>query len=186
MPSPLPTATTKPRFWIVDVRLSKDDEKALGNWPLVREFINKYTTVKVGENQILLIKIGGKDYFISDIGMRMLTPRELYDAQGFPHDYIIDHDYTGKKYPATEQVARCGNAVPPPFAEALVRANFKDLCPKFKISTMSALALSQNRYLENRTPFNGVTADGQTSLFTDFDLYTKQVAEERKGTPHAI
>jgi len=186
MPSPLPTATTKPRFWIVDVHLSKDDEKALGNWLLVREFINKYTSVKVGENQILLIKIDGHDYFISDIGMRMLTPRELYDAQGFPHDYIIDHDYTGKKYPATEQVARCGNAVPPPFAEALVRANFKDLCPKAKITTMCALAFSQERYMRNRTPFNGVTADGQTSLFTDFDLYTKQVAEERKGTRNGI
>lgn len=43
-------------------------------------------------------------------------------------DYIIDKDYTGKQYPKSEQVARCGNAVPPPFAEALVRVNLPELC----------------------------------------------------------
>lgn len=63
-----------------------------------------------------------------DIGMRMLQPHELYRAQGFPEWYIIDQDYTGKKYPKDKQVARCGNAVPPPFAEALVRANLPELC----------------------------------------------------------
>jgi len=179
---PAPTVTTKDRFGSVEVHLEKVmDSPTLGNWPLVREFINKYTNVRVPEGEILLLNIKGKDYFISDIGMRMLTPHELYDAQGFPHDYVISHDYTGNKYSATDQVARCGNAVPPPFAEALVRANFKDLCPKTKITTMCALALSQDRYIKNRTPFNGVTGEGQTSLFTNFDLLTKQVAEERKG-----
>lgn len=68
----------------------------------------------------------------------MLTPRELYNANGFPPDYIIDHDYTGKSYGKTKQVARCGNAVPPPFAEALVRANLSELCGR-KLETMENL-----------------------------------------------
>lgn len=177
---PLPTVTTLPRFWLVKIRLEKDSSK-LGNWPLVRDFINKYTTVRVSEDEILLITVEGHDYFISDIAMRMLTPRELYDAQGFPHDYIIDRDANGKDYPASKQVARCGNAVPPPFAEALVRANLTDLCPKSKIETMKLLKVAQIRFMKNRQPFNGMTADGQTSLFSDFEAITKQVAEEAKG-----
>lgn len=67
-------------------------------------------------------------YRIVDIGMRMLQPHELYAAQGFPDWYIIDRDYRGVTYPKDKQVARCGNAVPPPFAEALVRANLPELC----------------------------------------------------------
>lgn len=63
-----------------------------------------------------------------DVGMRMLTPRELFDAQGFPHNYVIDRDADGKSYPKSAQVARCGNAVPPPLPAALVRANLPDLC----------------------------------------------------------
>ena len=62
--------------------------------------------------------------------MRMLTPRELFNAQGFPPDYIIDRDADGKSYPKSAQVARCGNAVPPPFTEALVRANLPEMCNK--------------------------------------------------------
>jgi DNA (cytosine-5)-methyltransferase 1 len=58
----------------------------------------------------------------------MLTPRELFDAQGFPSDYIIDVDADGKAYPKSEQVARCGNAVCPPIPTALVRANLPELC----------------------------------------------------------
>jgi DNA (cytosine-5)-methyltransferase 1 len=75
-----------------------------------------------------LVTIDGMVYRIVDIGMRMLQPHELYRAQGFPEWYIIDQDYTGKKYAKDKQVARCGNAVPPPFAEALVRANLPEMC----------------------------------------------------------
>lgn len=75
-----------------------------------------------------LVTIGGVVYRIVDIGMRMLQPAELYRAQGFPDWYIIDRDYTGQRYAKDKQVARCGNAVPPPFAEALVRANLPELC----------------------------------------------------------
>lgn len=75
-----------------------------------------------------LVTVDGTDYEIVDIGMRMLQPHELYAAQGFPSWYVIDQDYRGNKYAKDKQVARCGNAVPPPFAEALVRANLPEMC----------------------------------------------------------
>ncbi|MGG1878284.1 DNA cytosine methyltransferase [Paenibacillus cisolokensis] len=89
-----------------------------------------------------LVTIQGVDYQIVDIGMRMLEPHELFAAQGFPPNYIIDVDADGKRYSKSAQVARCGNAVPPPFAEALVRANLPELC------TGSGNALILERYKE--------------------------------------
>ncbi|EAS2107956.1 DNA cytosine methyltransferase [Salmonella enterica] len=91
---------------------------------LVLAFLRKYC----GEDCTGLVTIGGVVYRIVDIGMRMLQPRELYRAQGFPDWYIIEHDFRGVKYAKDKQVARCGNAVPPQFAEALVRANLPELC----------------------------------------------------------
>ncbi|EBL0152933.1 TPA_asm: DNA cytosine methyltransferase [Salmonella enterica subsp. enterica serovar Sandiego] len=88
------------------------------------EFLREYC----GEDCDGLVTVEGITYRIVDIGMRMLQPHELYRAQGFPEWYIIDQDYRGKKYAKDKQVARCGNAVPPPFAEALVRANLPELC----------------------------------------------------------
>lgn len=87
-----------------------------------------------------LVTVAGVDYQIVDIGMRMLEPHELFAAQGFPTEYIIDVDANGKKYPKSAQVARCGNAVPPPFAEHLVRANLPELC------TGSGNAFSLSKY----------------------------------------
>ncbi len=81
-----------------------------------------------------LVTVEGVDYQIVDIGMRMLQPHELYTAQGFPRWYIIDQDYRGKKYAKDKQVARCGNAVPPPFAEALVRANLPEMCASKEVA----------------------------------------------------
>ncbi len=75
-----------------------------------------------------LVTISGVDYQIVDIGMRMLTPRELFNAQGFPFDYIIEKDADGNTYSKTAQVARCGNAVCPPISEALVRVNLPEKC----------------------------------------------------------
>ncbi|WP_407222166.1 DNA cytosine methyltransferase [Enterobacter roggenkampii] len=75
-----------------------------------------------------IIEIKGELYQIVDITMRMLQPHELYAAQGFPSDYVIDKDSEGNRYAKDKQVARCGNAVPPQFAEALVRANLPELC----------------------------------------------------------
>nr|WP_321482835.1 DNA cytosine methyltransferase [uncultured Cohaesibacter sp.] len=65
------------------------------------------------------------DHCIVDVGMRMLTPRELFRAQGFPDDYKIDVDHNGRKLSKTEQIAKCGNSVCPPVAEAIVRANMR-------------------------------------------------------------
>lgn len=71
-----------------------------------------------------LVTIKGVDYQIVDIGMRMLTPRELANAQGFPRDYVIDRGADGKPLTKTAQVRMIGNSVCPPVAAAIVRANF--------------------------------------------------------------
>ncbi len=79
-------------------------------------------------DRFAVVTIHGEDYIITDIKMRMLQPRELFNAQGFPEDYIIDVDADGKTYPKSKQVARCGNAVTPPVPAALVRANLPEHC----------------------------------------------------------
>lgn len=80
------------------------------------------------KDRFAVVEIYGEEYIITDIKMRMLQPRELFNAQGFPLDYIIDKDFEGKNYTKTKQVARCGNAVTPPVATALVRANLPEYC----------------------------------------------------------
>lgn len=60
---------------------------------------------------------------IVDICLRMLQPPELYRAQGFPADYIIDRGADGKPFNKTEQVHMCGNSVSPPPMAAIARAN---------------------------------------------------------------
>ena len=106
----------------------------------VRAFLLKYygtdSTIPCSEplhtvttrDRFGLVTVRGEDYQIVDIGMRMLEPHELFAAQGFPADYVIDHDATGQKFTKTAQVARCGNAVCPPLAAALVRANLPEMC----------------------------------------------------------
>ena len=123
-----------------------------GHFGEVRAFLIKYYGEGTGQyikepldtitskDRFGLVTIEGVDYQIVDIGLRMLEPKELYGCQGFPDDYIIDHDYTGKTYPRSEQVRRCGNAVCPPIPAALVRANLPELCvaertPNMKIET---------------------------------------------------
>lgn len=90
----------------------------------VEEPLDTVTT----KDRFALVTIHGEEYIITDIRMRMLTPRELFNAQGFPEDYIIDQDDEGNAYPRTKQVARCGNAVTPPVPAALVRANLPEMC----------------------------------------------------------
>lgn len=70
-----------------------------------------------------LVEVKGTTYQITDIGLRMLTPRELYNAQGFPASYIIDRGANGKRLTKTEQIQKAGNSVCPPVAEAIVKAN---------------------------------------------------------------
>lgn len=126
-------------FGIVTTVVAKAERDAdLKHWPEIRDLLNAYCGYCLGPEDVILFEIGGVDYFMADIGLRMLTPRELYMANGFPPDYKIDRDYTGTVYPKTKQVARCGNAVPPPFATALVRANLPEWCGG-EIGTMAEL-----------------------------------------------
>ena len=119
-----------------------------GHFGEVRAFLIKYYGDATGQDiekpldtvttkdRFGLVTIEGVDYQIVDIGLRMLEPRELYGCQGFPDDYIIDHDYTGKTYPRSEQVRRCGNAVCPPIPAALVRANLPEMCVAERMPNM--------------------------------------------------
>ena len=153
--NPLPTVTAWDHNSVVTANLiqmnnhcdGKDIRQPLptitagdGHFGEVRAFLIKYYGQGTGQDikdpldtvtaqdRFGLVTIEGVDYQIVDIGLRMLEPRELYGCQGFPDDYIIDHDYTGKTYPRSEQVRRCGNAVCPPIPAALVKANLPELC----------------------------------------------------------
>lgn len=110
----------------------------LGYWPRVRELLNTYCGYALAEDEVLLLIIDGTAYYIRDILLRMLQPRELYAAMGFPEDYIIERDYMGNEYKKSAQVARCGNAVSPPMAEAVVRANYA--AANVRIVSMAQLA----------------------------------------------
>lgn len=88
----------------------------------------------VSRERFGLVTVDGTDYAIADIGLRMLTPRELFRAQGFPEDYVIDRGAGGKRLPKDAQVRACGNSVCPPLARALVEANVGE------IKRMDALA----------------------------------------------
>ncbi len=110
----------------------------LGHWPEIRALLNEFCGYTLAEDEVLLLEISGALYYIADIGLRMLSPRELYNAMGFPPDYIIDRDYEGNEYKKSAQVARCGNAVCPPMATALVRANLPEWCGA-EITTMAQL-----------------------------------------------
>lgn len=153
--NPLPTVTAWDHNSVVTANLiqmnnhcdGKDIRQPLptitagdGHFGEVRAFLIKYYGQGTGQDikapldtvtaqdRFGLVTINGTDYQIVDIGLRMLEPRELYGCQGFPEDYIIDHDYTGKAYPRSEQVRRCGNAVCPPIPAALVKANLPEMC----------------------------------------------------------
>ncbi|EPF8031698.1 DNA cytosine methyltransferase [Vibrio fluvialis] len=101
----------------------------------VRAFLLKYYGTNYGhaldqpvqtittKHRFGLVTVRGEQYQVVDIGMRMLEPHELFAAQGFPGEYQISHDSSGKKLSKAKQVARCGNAVCPPVAQALVEAN---------------------------------------------------------------
>ena len=125
---------------VVTTQITRAEPGAdLRHWPEIRELLNTYCGYDLGLEDVILFQIGGAWYFMADIGLRMLTPRELYRANGFPDDYKIERDYTGQTYGKSKQVARCGNAVPPPFATALVRANLPEWCAGVEINTMEEL-----------------------------------------------
>jgi len=161
---PIMTVDGSNRYGLVTSFLSKfyksgtgqDDREPLhtittsaGHFGEVRAFLIKYYGDATGQDinapldtvtphdRFGLVTIKGIDYQIVDIGLRMLEPKELYGCQGFPEDYIIDHDYEGKTYPRSEQVRRCGNAVCPPIPAAMVRANLPELCVAERTKNMT-------------------------------------------------
>lgn len=139
---PVPTQTSGGVFAVCQVYMCKirhEDNENLRHWPEIRALLNEYCGYHLEDDEILLLEIGNAIYYIADIGLRMLSPRELYNAMGFPPDYIIDRDYLGRPYPKNEQVARCGNAVCPPMAAAVVRVNFPEYAANPKIETMAQL-----------------------------------------------
>lgn len=107
---------------------------------LVKAFLVRYNGASVGQrvaepistidttDRFGLVMVRGEPHRIVDIGMRMLSPRELYLAQGFPPDYVIDHgiDANGDRMDLTKtaQVRMVGNSVSPYAAKALVLANY--------------------------------------------------------------
>jgi DNA (cytosine-5)-methyltransferase 1 len=94
-----------------------------GQWQSLRDPMHTIPT----KDRLALVTVAGEDYAIVDIGLRMLTPRELFKAQGFPADYIIgDNPYQNLVLSKTAQVRMVGNSVSPPLAEALVRANYTE------------------------------------------------------------
>ncbi|NYA45755.1 DNA cytosine methyltransferase [Serratia fonticola] len=130
---PLHAVTTKDRMAVTEARCEVEpltDEQRYGAWWCAR-LMEKFSD-ETDDSHLFpaprpqYIRVG--DYIVVDICMRMLEPRELFRAQGFPDSYIIDKDIDNTRWPKSEQVARCGNAVPPPFAAALVRANMPELC----------------------------------------------------------
>lgn len=138
--APLRTITASwGEFGAVEVKIEHyESGQSLGRWPEVRALLNRYCGYRLQDDEILLLHIGTAWYYISDILLRMLTPRELYNAQGFAPDYIIDFvdPSTGKDYSKAAKVARVGNSVSPPMAEAVVRANLPEWCGR-KIGTMA-------------------------------------------------
>ncbi len=106
----------------------------------VRAFLTKYYG-NGGEEQDLreplhtvptkdrfgLVTVHGEPWQIVDIGMRMLTPRELFRAQGFPDSYIIDHGHDGRHFSKAAQIRMCGNSVSPPWAAAHIAANVPEM-----------------------------------------------------------
>ena len=116
---PLKTTVTENRHALVKAFLIK--YYGTDQDPALREPLHTVTT----KDRFGLVTISGTEYAIIDIGLRMLTPRELYRAQGFPDTYIIDHGADGRNLTKTAQVRMCGNSVCPPIARSLVSANFE-------------------------------------------------------------
>lgn len=120
---PLATSTTVNKSNLVTAFLIKYYNGDKNTGQAINEPLHTITT----KARFGLVTIKGEDYQIADISMRMLKPHELFLAQGFPNDYIIDIDSKGNPYPVTEQTAKVGNSVCPPLARALVEANYKEI-----------------------------------------------------------
>ncbi len=115
---PLKTTTVENRHALVTAFLIK--YYGTDQDPRLQEPLHTITT----KHRFGLVTVNSIEYAIVDIGLRMLNPRELYRAQGFPDTYIIDHGADGSAITKTAQVRMCGNSVCPPVARSLIAANF--------------------------------------------------------------
>jgi DNA (cytosine-5)-methyltransferase 1 len=130
-----PVAGIAARFGLVQYDLAPEDEAGAlqvaaflmryygegGQWGDLREPASTLTTRD--RLALVTVHIQGTPYVIVDIRLRMLTPAELYDLQGFPRDYIITHGHDGRVFTKSQQVHMVGNSVSPPPAVALIAAN---------------------------------------------------------------
>jgi DNA (cytosine-5)-methyltransferase 1 len=137
---PTPTVTTIDHNSLVAASLAKLGASG-DRHALVYAFLSSYYGVGVGQALgspartvttkdrlgLVTVEVAGEPYVIVDIAMRMLQPRELYRAQGFPDSYRIERGAEGRKLTKTEQVRLVGNSVSPPVAAAIVRANCPEL-----------------------------------------------------------
>lgn len=138
---PCHTVTTKDRFGHVEAAVdappfTPDQEERARE---VAAFLRAHGFWD--EREFVTLDIGGQTFVIVDIGMRMLTPRELFNAQGFPPDYVIDGVWEGEgedrrfiEFPKNVQVSCCGNSVSPPPYAAIVGAN----CPELMVQREAA------------------------------------------------
>ena len=119
---PVQTITAKARMGLVEAEARQNSEPR--RYEQVRDFLRTWGVIGPKDEAEFIYQ--GVVHRITDILMRMLAPRELYTAQGFPPDYIIDRLPDGKCLTKTVQIRMCGNSVPPELVEALVRANGPD------------------------------------------------------------
>lgn len=121
---PLHTATAKARFSVAEALLEIPPfgPNHYARARKVAKLLRKYGLWD--DREFVTFDVAGVTVVIVDLGMRMLTPRELFRAQGFPDSYIIDRKPDGSKISKTEQISKCGNSVCPPIAAALVKANY--------------------------------------------------------------
>ncbi|MDJ1632691.1 DNA cytosine methyltransferase [Rhizobium rhizogenes] len=120
---PIHTLTTKPRFSHIEARIEAPPftEDQADRARMVADFMRQHGLWD--NREFVTVDLDGVTFVIVDIGMRMLTPRELYNAQGFPRNYVIDRDVDGNVFSKSVQVSCVGNSVSPPVAAALVAAN---------------------------------------------------------------
>jgi DNA (cytosine-5)-methyltransferase 1 len=127
--TPIGTVTTQDHHALVTASAAGNRRAA------VRAFLTRYNGVGIGQSAQLalgtvttrdrfgLVQVAGHAYEIADIGMRMLIPRELYRAQGFPESYLIAPTVAGKPLTQTAQIRMAGNSAPPHVVQAIVAAN---------------------------------------------------------------
>lgn len=136
---PLTTVTANGRHHaLVEYHLSREQEDGAlrcaaflmryhgtgGQWADLRDPMTTVTT----RDRLALVTVWlkGEPWVIVDIWLRMLLPRELYNAQDFPSTYVIDRTAAGKPLTKTAQVRMCGNSVSPLPMRLIVAANFHE------------------------------------------------------------